>query len=48
MDASEEDDFLTLPVEACVVRIRESLGLPAANDDTDDATPEVVIWRSSA
>lgn len=48
MEASEDEDFIALPVEACIARIREGLDLPAPDTADNDAAPEVVIWRSSA
>jgi hypothetical protein len=44
-EASQDDDFLDIPLEACIARIRHALGLPP--EGSDPQTPKVVIWRSS-
>jgi hypothetical protein len=43
---SYEDDFLEAPIEACIARIREALGLSAEPPPTGEA-PEAVVRRSS-
>lgn len=48
-EAAEQDDFLSLPLETCIARIRADLRLSADGPGPiAPAPPTVTIWRSSA